>query len=54
MLRGPSVLPCPNFIQVLSELVSKALVFTGGSPVEETAKFVDLMDKFFDCLNVHT
>ena len=53
MLCGPSVLPCPNFIQVLSESVSKALVLTGGSPVEETAKFVDLMDKFFDCLNVH-
>ena len=38
---------------MLSESVSKALVLTGGSPVEETAKFVDLMDKFFDCLNVH-
>ena len=41
------------FVQVLSESVSNALTLTGGSSVEETAKFVKLMDKFFDCMNVH-
>ena len=39
-------------IQVLSESVSKALELTKGSCAEETAKFVDYMDKFFDALNV--
>lgn len=39
--------------QVLSESVSKALTMTGGGSVEETAKFVGLMDKYFDCMNVH-
>lgn len=39
--------------QVLSQSVSKALEFTGGPEVEETAKFVDMFDKFFDCLNVN-
>ena len=40
-------------LQVLSESVSKALKFSGNSSVEETARFVELMDKMFDCLNVH-
>ena len=40
-------------MEVISESVSKALMLTGGSPVEETAKFVDFIDKFFDCMNVH-
>ena len=34
--------------QVLSESVSKALVLTGGQEAQETAKFVALIDKFFD------
>ena len=38
--------------QVLSESVSKALVLTGGQEAQGTAKFVALMDKFFDTLNV--
>ena len=38
--------------QVLNESVSKALVLTGGQEAQETAKFVALMDKFFDILNV--
>ena len=33
--------------------MSKALLMTGSSDVEETAKFVGMMDKLFDCLNVH-
>ena len=33
--------------------MSKALKFTGGPEVEETAKFVDMFDKFFDSLNVN-
>lgn len=41
------------YLQVLSESVSKALKFSGDSSVEETARFVELMDKMFDCLNVH-
>ncbi len=32
--------------------MSKALNLTGGPEVAETARFVDLMDKFFDALNV--
>ena len=39
--------------QVLSETVSKALKTTGGEEAEGTAKFTEMMDKFFDCLNVH-
>lgn len=38
--------------QVLSESVSQALYLTGGSEAFETAYFVGMMDKFFDCLNV--
>lgn len=37
---------------MLSESVSKALQLTGGEDAEETAKFVMMFDKFFDCLNV--
>lgn len=37
---------------MLSETVSKALTLTGGQEVEETARFVGIFDKFFDCLNV--
>lgn len=33
--------------------MSKALQLTGGSKVEETVKFVEMIDKFFDCLNVN-
>ncbi len=36
----------------MSESVSKALKLTGGPEVEETVKFVEYMDKFFDALNV--
>ena len=41
-----------NLSQVLSESVSKALTLTIGSRAIETAKFVSIMDKFFDALNV--
>lgn len=44
---------CIYFVQVLSESVSKALKLTGGSSVDETARLVEYMDKFFDALNVH-
>ena len=37
---------------ILSESVSKALLMTGGSEASQTAKFVEMMDKFFDSLNV--
>ena len=39
-------------LQVLSESVSKALTLTGGSEVAETAHFINMMDKFFDTVNV--
>lgn len=39
--------------QVLSESVSKALQLVGGVEAAETSKFVGMMDKFFDILNVH-
>lgn len=37
-----------------SQSVSKAVEFTGGPEVEETAKFADMSNKFFDCLNFVT
>jgi len=36
----------------MSETVSKALLDTKDSTVEETAKFISMTDKFFDALNV--
>lgn len=39
-------------LQVLSESVSKALKLTGGMEATETARFVEMMDKFFDTMNV--
>jgi len=36
----------------MSETVSKALLNSKDSKVEETAKFVGMVDKFFNCLNV--
>lgn len=38
--------------QVLSESVSKALSLKGGDAAAETAKFLLMMDKFFDTVNV--
>ena len=37
---------------MLSESVGKAVMMTGGTEATETAKFVHMMDKFFDCMNV--
>ena len=37
---------------MLSESVAKAMELTGGPVVSETVKFITMMDKFFDCLNV--
>ena len=37
---------------MLSKTVSKALTFTFGDEAQETAKFIDQMDKFFDSFNV--
>ena len=39
-------------MQVLSESVSKALLDM-GEEYSETAKFTEMMDKLFDCLNVN-
>ena len=39
-------------VKVLSETVSTVLMQTGGREAVETSKFVSLMDKFFDILNV--
>ena len=33
--------------------MSKAIEMTGGPAAQETAKFVEMADKFFDCLNVN-
>ena len=43
---------CIRPLKVLSSSVSKGLELTGGSEVEETAKFTATFDKFFDALNV--
>ena len=37
---------------MLSESVSKALMLVCGEEASETAHFVEMMDKFFDALNV--
>lgn len=39
-------------MQVLSSSVSKALKHTLGNRAKETAKFAEMFDKFFDCVNV--
>ena len=38
--------------QVLSESVARALEFYGDAETSETKMFVQIFDKFFDCLNV--
>lgn len=37
---------------MLSESVFKALTLRGGDEATETARFLLMMDKFFDCVNV--
>ena len=37
---------------MLSSTVSKGIKLTGGPHAQETAKFIEMCDKFFDCLNV--
>ena len=39
------------FIKVLSNSVSKTITLLLGDDATETAKFTDMFDKFFDCLN---
>jgi len=39
-------------MQVLSETVASSLEENYGEEVQETVKFIRMMDKFFDCLNV--
>ena len=39
------------WIQVLSASVSSAFELTGKEEFEETSKFCQMFDKFFDCLN---
>jgi len=36
----------------MSESLACALEHTGGKEVEETVKFIRMIDKFFDALNV--
>ena len=36
----------------MNETVSKALKVTGGVEAAATAKFIEMVDKLFDCLNV--
>ena len=36
----------------MSSSVAKALRLTGGDEAVETANFVEIVDKLFDCLNV--
>ena len=36
----------------MSETVAKALRLTGGEEAKETANFIEMVDKLFDCLNV--
>lgn len=41
-------------VKVLSSSVSKALALSGDNSLIETARFIEMMDKFFDCMNVRT
>ena len=36
----------------MSDTVAKALLLTGGEEAKETANFIEMVDKLFDCLNV--
>ena len=40
------------FLQVLSNTAATAPCLTGKDEVEETAQFVTMFDRLFDCLNV--
>ena len=37
--------------QVFSNSVAKGLVISVGPKAQETARFAEMFDKFFDCLN---
>ena len=37
------------YMQVVSEIVTKALQLTGGPEATETVCFISILDKFFDC-----
>lgn len=50
-LTPRSVMNVHLAVQVLSESVGKILQNQGGPECQETAKFVLMMDKFFDCMN---
>jgi len=41
-----------NVLQVLSKSVSDAFAYYGDPDTTETQRFVLMMDRFFDCLNV--
>ena len=41
-------------VQVLSKTVATVLRMTGKESIMETAKFCEMMDSFFDCLNVRS
>ena len=36
----------------MSETVAKAIYLTGGDEAKEIAKFIEMVDKLFDCMNV--
>ena len=39
-------------LQVLSGTVSNTIKLTGRADAQATAVFIEMIDKFFDCLNV--
>ena len=41
----------PYFLFTFSDRVHKVLLTFQGEEATETAKFADMFDKFFDCLN---
>ena len=41
-------------VQVLSESVASALKLTAGEEARETIRFISMVDKFFDSLNVNS
>lgn len=53
-LTSASVMNVKLAVHVLSDRVGKIMQQQGGEDCQETANFILLMDKFFDCMNCRT
>ena len=46
------VLTCVFHIQMMSKTVAKAVNLMGGDEPMKTVKYIEMVDKLFDCMNV--